>query len=106
VWWRPSAVHADQDHTVLESGHFQLGVHAVRNGIGDTIEITQPPRIRTNLPIKLCFPVVSIPDARQSALALGGMPNPSAQEWVERGFRICDGYDPEGNVIQVRSNMA
>ena len=101
-----SVVHADQDHRVLESEHFQLVVHAVPKGICDAIGITQPPNIRTNLPIKLCFPVASIPDARQSALALGGMLNPSAQEWVDRGFRICDGYDPEGNVIQVRSNVA
>lgn len=98
-----SVVRADRDHTVLESGHFQLVLHAVPKGIGDAIEITRPPNVRTNVPMKLCYPVASIPDARRSALALGGMLNPSAQEWVDRGFRICDGHDPEGNVLQVRS---
>jgi predicted enzyme related to lactoylglutathione lyase len=101
-----SVIHADQEHMVLEFENFQLVLHAVPKGIGDAIEITEPPKIRTNLPIKLCFPVARIPDARRSALALGGMLNPSAQEWIDRGSRICDGYDPEGNVIQVRSNVA
>jgi predicted enzyme related to lactoylglutathione lyase len=98
-------VHADQEHTVLGLDNFELVLHGVPKSVGDTIEITEPPRIRTNLPIKLCFPVARISDARRSALALGGMLNPSAQEWVDRGFRICDGYDPEGNVIQFRSNV-
>jgi hypothetical protein len=28
------------------------------------------------------------------------------KEWSARGFRACDGYDPEGNVFQVREKAA
>jgi hypothetical protein len=24
------------------------------------------------------------------------------KEWAWRGFRACDGVDPEGNVVQIR----
>jgi hypothetical protein len=28
--------------------------------------------------------------------------NPTGMEWSYKGRRVCDGLDPEGNVIQVR----
>ncbi len=43
-----------------------------------------------------------IEDARKQAAALGGQVGPKAREWQARGFRACDGFDPEGNVFQVR----
>jgi hypothetical protein len=30
------------------------------------------------------------------------MLNAAAKEWEFDGWRVCDGVDPEGNVIQVR----
>jgi hypothetical protein len=53
-----------------------------------TIELSLPARRRTEVPIKLAFPVGSIDDVRVRAGAFGGL-------------RRCDGVDPEENVIQL-----
>ena len=36
------------------------------------------------------------------AAALGGQIGPKQKQWTARGFTACDGFDPEGNVFQVR----
>jgi hypothetical protein len=28
------------------------------------------------------------------------------KEFEARGFRACDGYDPEGNVVQLREDVS
>jgi predicted enzyme related to lactoylglutathione lyase len=95
-------VHSERDHIVLESSQCQLVVHAIPKKIADSIEIAVPPARRTETPIKLFFFVASLAEARAKAMALGGELNPEKSEWVARGFRACDGHDPEGNVVQVR----
>src|SRR5258708_37395344 len=93
-----SIAYSGDDRVVLDSEHFQLVVHA----IPQSIEVSDPPKIRENASIKLFLPEVSIADAREMARTLAGMLGPKANEWGADGFRACDGYDPEGNVIQVR----
>ena len=44
----------------------------------------------------------SLAEARARAPALGGRLAPAGKEWAARGFRACDGVDPEGNVVQFR----
>lgn len=95
-------LHRDQDHVVLDDAQFQLVLHGIPAGIAARIQITEPPEVREDTPIKLCFPVPSIALARQAAALLGGQIGPQRQEWEARGFRACDGHDPEGNVFQVR----
>ena len=68
------------------------------------MNLTQPPALREDSCIKLCLPVDSIAAARTQAAQLGGQIGPTAKEWEARGFRACDGYDPEGNVFQVRES--
>jgi predicted enzyme related to lactoylglutathione lyase len=99
-----TAVHQDKDHVVLDREGFQVVIHGIPNKIAAQIQITEPPKVRENTPIKLCLPVTSIDHARTKAAELGGNVNPKAKEWQARGFRACDGYDPEGNVFQVREN--
>lgn len=72
--WRVSVeeIHADKSHVVLDGGHFQLVVHNIPKKIADSIEITDPPRIRKSVPIKICLPVPGIESARKLASALGG----------------------------------
>jgi predicted enzyme related to lactoylglutathione lyase len=93
---------ADSDKVVLESAEFLLVVHAVPEEVADSISITSPPALRTNVPTKLFFPVASLAEARARASSLGGALYPSHKEWSGRGFRACDGYDPEGNIVQLR----
>lgn len=95
-------LHRDQDHVVLDDAQFQLVLHGIPAGIAARIQITEPPQVREDTPIKLCLPVLSIEGARQAAASLGGQIGPQHQEWETRGFRACDGHDPEGNVFQVR----
>jgi predicted enzyme related to lactoylglutathione lyase len=95
---------AESDLIVLESEHFQLVVHPIPQRIAKSIRITSPPARRTDVAIKLFFPVASLEEARAKARALGGELNPPDKEFEARGFRACDGHDPEGNVVQFREN--
>ena len=99
-------VHGDDDHIVLDEPGFQMVIHGIPRRIAEAINITTPPEIRDETPIKICLPVSSIEHARATATALGGRIGPKAKEWSARGFRACDGHDPEGNVFQVRESAA
>ena len=101
-----TVVHAESDHIVLESGAVQIVVHAIPKRIARTITITQPPVVREETPIKLFFAVPDLAQARLRAAELGGQIAPAGKEWEARGFRACDGHDPEGNVIQLRQRLA
>lgn len=100
-----SVTHAEPDHVVLESEQLELVVHAIPGHIARSITITEPPEVREETPIKLFFPVASLAAARSLASLLGGHLNPGQREWTGRGFRACDGHDPEGNVFQLRQNV-
>jgi predicted enzyme related to lactoylglutathione lyase len=95
---------SENDLIVLESGHFQLVVHPIPKRIAKSINITSPPAPRTDIAVKLIFPVASLADVRAKAPALGGELDPPSKEFVARGFRACDGHDPEGNVVQFRED--
>jgi predicted enzyme related to lactoylglutathione lyase len=95
---------AESDLIVLESEHFQLVVHPIPQRIAKLIRITSPPARRTDAAIKLFFPVASLAETRAKAQAFGGGLNPPEKEFEARGFRACDGHDPEGNVVQFREN--
>jgi predicted enzyme related to lactoylglutathione lyase len=98
------AVHSEPDHIVLASAQGELVIHAIPKRIADSIDIAVPPQRRTETPIKLYFFVASLEEARARASALGGELNPPQGEWAARGFRACDGHDPEGNVLQLREH--
>jgi predicted enzyme related to lactoylglutathione lyase len=95
-------VHEVADHVVLESETYELVVVALPAATAARIVITTPPARRENTAFKLTFAVASLAEARESAKAAGGELNPSAKEWSFQGMRVCDGCDPEGNMIQVR----
>jgi predicted enzyme related to lactoylglutathione lyase len=89
----------DESHVVLGMEGFQLVVHGLR---GEPAIPAASVRARENSYVKVCLPVASIAAARSIAAEYGGVIKPAAHEWIARGFRACDGHDPEGNVIQVR----
>ena len=94
--------HAENDHVVLTSPAFQLVILKAPERIASSIEIESPPRRRIETPIKLVFEIPSISAARAIAHLHGGELFPPAQEWNFQGYRVCDGQDPEGNVVQFR----
>lgn len=96
--------HQDAQHSVLALDGFELVLHALPP---DAIEAPSTPLVvREDSYSKLCLPVARIDEARAIAARLGGAIAPPAKEWSARGFRACDGHDPEGNVIQVRERVA
>jgi predicted enzyme related to lactoylglutathione lyase len=98
--------HSGRDHIALESAACQLVIHAIPKKIAAAIEIASPPALRTERSIKPFFFVASLADIREKAPALGGGLNPRKNEFEARGFRACDGHDPEGNVIQFREDAS
>lgn len=90
------------DLIVLRNSDCQLAIHGIPPHIASSFEINQPPERRTDTAIKLVLPVASLAAARQAAGKLGGGLNAVAAEWTAGNFRACDGFDPEGNVVQFR----
>jgi peptidoglycan LD-endopeptidase LytH len=91
--------HQAPDHVVLESDAGQLVVHALRGEPAANASSVAP---REDAYVKLSFPVGSLSGARTRAAAHGGSLAPESAEWSARGFRACEGVDPEGNVFQLR----
>jgi predicted enzyme related to lactoylglutathione lyase len=91
----------EEDHTVMEVEGLQLVVHRLS---GEPRVSPAAIHVREDSYVKLCLPVASIAAARSLAATNGGAIKPPQHEWEARGFRACDGHDPEGNVIQVRES--
>lgn len=90
------------DHIVLESPGFQLVVHKIPGDRAATVEVAVPPVRRATAAFKPVFFVPSIASVRVVAEAHGGVMEPVDKEWSFNGITVCDGLDPEGNVIQFR----
>lgn len=96
------SVHVAPDHVAINTPAFQLVLVEVPADVAESIVIESPPRIRSEVSVKLVFDVPSIKDARVVSAHYGGEVWPEAREWDFDAFRVCDGRDPEGNVIQLR----
>jgi predicted enzyme related to lactoylglutathione lyase len=95
----------EEDHVVLETPECQLVVLAIPAPIAADIVITNPPSRRSETPLKLAFPVDSIAASRSTAAQHGGQIDPPDHEWQFGDDRVCDGHDPEGNVLQLRERL-
>lgn len=92
------------DHILLESPGFQLVVHRIIGGGFAAGELTGPAARRATAAFKPVFFVPSISRLRGIAETHGGILEPAEQEWSFDGVTVCDGVDPEGNVIQFREH--
>lgn len=97
-------IQREADFLVLERGGLQLVIVEIPAHIARTFEIPTPAPRREDSALKLVFVVESIARARESAQMLGGVVDLAEREWEFRGMRVCDGHDPEGNVIQLREH--
>jgi predicted enzyme related to lactoylglutathione lyase len=96
-------VHVSDDTVVvLRSDTFELVIHR----LAGEPPVSEAPPARLDNYIKPFFPVTNLGLARDRAAASGGRLQPADQEWSARGFRACEGVDPEGNVIQFREDAA
>jgi catechol 2,3-dioxygenase-like lactoylglutathione lyase family enzyme len=94
--------HRDDDHIRLESSGFQLVVHRIVGGAPAEAGPATPPVRRGSAAFKPVFFVPSIARLRGLAESRGGLMEPAEREWSFNGVTVCDGLDPEGNVIQFR----
>ena len=92
----------DEDHIVLESPGFQLVVHRIPGNGATTVENGEPILRHATAAFKPVFFVPSIANVRLLAQTHGGVMEPIEMEWSFNGVPVCDGVDPEGNVIQFR----
>jgi len=97
-------VRVEKDHVVLGSRNVELVVLQVPAPLAQSINVESPVKRRTDTPIKLVFPVSSIAEARAAAALYQGELNPPERQWEFQGCLVCDGHDPEGNVLQLREN--
>ena len=93
----------DDHHALLELPNFQLVVHGLPGGASAPSLFAV--EIREDSWVKFSLPVADIAAAREKAAEAGGCVYPPEKEWEARGIRACDGYDPEGNVFQVRQAL-
>ena len=91
--------------TTLESTAVALSLVRVPEEIAAAYPVSSPPVRREAVAVKMSFPVESIAGARDAALATGGWLDGVETEWEFRGFRVCGGYDPEGNILSVREPL-
>ena len=100
-----TVTHAESDHVVLTSDAAVLTLVQIPSEITATFEIADPPERRDEQAIKLSFPVASLSAARDAASTFGGIIDASDREWRYGSAVVCDGHDPEGNVLQVRQPL-
>lgn len=93
-------------HDVLRGHGLEVVVHAIPRRIAAAIEISQPPQVREETPIKPTFMVANMEAVRAAALETGGFLKPLEGAWHFRGATVLDGHDPEGNVVQFKQRDA
>lgn len=98
-----AALSEEPTHVLLPVGTGRLWVHAIPAEYAADIEISRPPRLREETPIKLSLPVASLASARRAAAATGGGVADADRAWEYQGTWHLDAWDPEGNVLQLRA---
>ena len=97
-------LHEDANVIVLESAALQLVIHALPADIAARVKIGTPPQRRADVALKFFVTVPAIAEAESAAQALGGQV--FDERWQGPGFAACNAMDKEGNVFQLRENLA
>jgi predicted enzyme related to lactoylglutathione lyase len=92
----------EKGFAILGSRPSQFVIVRIPKRISTTIAIATPPEPREDTPLKLVFGVENIASARDRAAKLGGAMKAAEREWEFEGAKVCDAYDAEGNVFQLR----
>lgn len=79
----------------FDLGSLKFALHAIPHEIAKGIEITDPPKARTQTPMKLIFGAPDLEAARTHLIAHG------AVMFDQKPWGGYDGLDPEGNVFQI-----
>ena len=89
---------------LLQAGSVEIAVVLIPEHVAIEIEIASPPKVREDTPFKPWFLVQNFERTRVAAVGAGGQLKPANTAWRWRGAVYLDGWDPEGNVFQLRQN--
>jgi predicted enzyme related to lactoylglutathione lyase len=89
-------------HDLLRGHGYEVVVHTIPRKYAASMTITKPPVPRQDSPFKPTFVVVSLKAVRSAAQATGGYLKPDSGAWHFRGHVVIDGWDPEGNIVQLK----
>lgn len=89
-------------HDLLRGGGLEVVVHSIPRKIAAGISIQRPALPREDTPLKPTFVVDNLAAVRAAAQATGGYLKPDEGAWHFRGYKVLDGWDPEGNVVQFK----
>lgn len=93
----------DDTHVRFAAQTFELVVLQMPADIAASMPPATPTARRSNTAVKLVFHVSNLSETRESVTRWGGVFNAAETEWRFHGNTVCDGSDPEGNVIQFRA---
>ena len=82
----------------FDAGGSGFALHAIPAAYAVSITITDPPRTRSETPIKYTFEVADLPAARSRVVAAKGQ---AGDTRLSGTGASCDCIDPEGNVFQL-----
>ena len=95
-------VESAKSHTVLSSKGVELVVHGIPAAVAKKIHIEEPPAQRITAPVKPVFVIDSLQRVNDVCQELGGGMKSMDLAWDIRGYRVLDGWDPEGNIVQFK----
>lgn len=95
-------VESDNGYVRLRSSSWELVVVRIPDALAASIAVTDPPEVREDTAVKPVFVVSDLAAVRAAAAIAGGGIKPESAEWHWKGGTVVDGFDPEGNVLQVR----
>ncbi|HKK21583.1 MAG TPA: VOC family protein [candidate division Zixibacteria bacterium] len=97
---------ADEEFVALTNEQFELVLLRTATSKRMSNEAVKESSPRQDTAVKPVFFVAEpIQSIRDKIVSLEGGFKPSNKEWEFNGARVCDGWDPEGNIFQVRSSM-
>ncbi len=95
--------HCDDEYVKLEASGLQIVVLKLPVAQRDKVELKTPLERRSNTAMKPVFFVKDIETHRDKVIAKGGGLNPADRIWQFDQMNVCDGFDCEGNVFQLRA---
>jgi len=95
-------VESDDDFVLLGKNGLELVIVQIPDSIAKQIDLSTPPVIREETPLKFSFLVDDLDQVAVAAADAGGGIKPPEAAWRWRGQLHLDGHDPEGNVVQFR----
>jgi len=87
---------------LLTAAGIELAIVQAPPTIAEAIVVAEPPVVREDTPVKLSFIVDDVEEVRPVVAGLGGGLAAPDAAWSWRGQLHLDGWDPEGNVFQLR----